>query len=521
MNFKLLIVDDETPIRKGLSDFIEWDTIDCEVCRAAADGLEAIEYLKENPVDIVITDIKMPGADGLKLSRFIYENMPDIRVIILSGYADFEYAQTAIKYGVVDFLLKPTSKEKLLLAVQSAQKQLIRSMRQQDMEKEKSAFLKEQLLQELTDSVLREGGPEQLRSCGLSLRHYFVAAFRLLSGSGDLQHLKKIVIAQKSGSYCYRYNNLILSVYFIGRPCQEPPAFILDNCREILDIVGSLYDMKLSIGVSRYHGADGEFAEAASEAIAALSRNFYMEGQISVYTKTADSGNYFLSADYTLDLYNLETYLNDWLTDSARAAVTAMFTKLKSHFVKSQDVKNICTQIYYICSRVLMKKEAGSLSADILTKIYKCHDIFELEAIISSLLDYVFTALTGEGGGHSRIVTSAIKYIRQNYREPLSLEIIAGRIPVNPSHLSRTFKKECGCSLTEYINQVRVEKARELLADSDTLNYEVSEMVGYNDPAYFSSIFRKLTGLSPKEYRAGRLNREDPGVIPSSPTSSS
>ena len=97
MIFKLLVVDDEVTMRKGISNYMNWASIDCQVVGSASDGMEAIEFLKSQPVDIVITDIKMPAADGLEVARFVHEHYPMTKVIILTGYADFEYAQTAIK----------------------------------------------------------------------------------------------------------------------------------------------------------------------------------------------------------------------------------------------------------------------------------------------------------------------------------------------------------------------------------------------------------------------------------------
>lgn len=109
MIFKLLVVDDESTMRKGIANFMNWESIDCEVIGTASDGLEAIEFIKTNPVDIILTDIKMPIADGLEVAKFIYENYSDIKVILLTGYADFEYAKTAIRYNVSAFILKPTN----------------------------------------------------------------------------------------------------------------------------------------------------------------------------------------------------------------------------------------------------------------------------------------------------------------------------------------------------------------------------------------------------------------------------
>ena len=136
MIFKLLVVDDEVTMRKGISNYMNWASIDCQVVGSASDGVEAMEFLKSQPVDIVITDIKMPAADGLEVARFVHENYPRTKVIILTGYADFEYAQTAIKYHVTSFILKPTNKKELFAAVQEAQKQLIVSQQQENIAKE-------------------------------------------------------------------------------------------------------------------------------------------------------------------------------------------------------------------------------------------------------------------------------------------------------------------------------------------------------------------------------------------------
>ena len=123
MSFQLLIVDDEVPIRKALASYIPWEEYNCTVYDTASNGKEAIKKLEAHPVDLVITDVKMPLIDGIELSKYIYDNYPDTLVIILSGYAEFEYAQSAMRYHVSEYLLKPVSKDKLIAADQNTLKQ--------------------------------------------------------------------------------------------------------------------------------------------------------------------------------------------------------------------------------------------------------------------------------------------------------------------------------------------------------------------------------------------------------------
>lgn len=504
MKFHLMIVDDEAPIRKGLSSFIDWAAIDCHVEATASDGAEAIELLKQHQIDIIITDIKMPEADGIAVAKHVFEHCPHIMVIILTGYADFHYAQTAIRYNVVNFLLKPTSKAELIRAVQSAQEKILTSNTRSAMAEEDMAFLKEQLLQELTDGQTDAALTARLESYEINLDCYCIAAFQLQEPSDALAVLKEIITGQHN-SYCYRYNHLILAVYSVDSCCRETPDAVRERCAEILDFAASLYAMDISIGISSPHTGSQMLPSAASEAIYALTQNFYSGKKIGCYESSRNPSAYTLTAEDTLCLYEIENSLNNWQFTAASAQIGSMFTRLTSNFAKSADVKSICSQLYYICSRVLLKKELQPPDTAYLTRIHDSRAIGNLEGIIREILTFLEQSLVHSGKQYSPMVEGAIQFIHQNLSEALSLEMIAGQVHVNPSHLSRTFKKECGQPLTDYVNSIRIEKAKELLAAPNALAYQVSEQTGFHDPAYFSAIFKRYTGYSPTEYRQKAL----------------
>ena len=235
MTFKLLIVDDESTMRKGIAEFMNWDSINCEVAGTASDGLEAIAFLEKKEADIIITDIKMPEADGLAVAKYVAENCPETKVILLTGYADFEYAKPPIRYNVSAFILKPTNKKELFEAVQAAQNQLLTSRRHNSIAREKEAFLKEQFLQEMTDQPYQPQFEGKLQNFGISLQSYYIAAFRLILYSDDIRSLKKIILDEKKHACCYRYNNLIITVYFY-----HDPEKIRQNCCEIEAITSML-----------------------------------------------------------------------------------------------------------------------------------------------------------------------------------------------------------------------------------------------------------------------------------------
>lgn len=503
MTFKLLIVDDESTMRKGIAEFMNWNSIDCEVAGTANDGLEAIDFLKEHEVDIIITDIRMPEADGLYVARYVFENYPEKKVILLTGYADFEYAKTAIRYNVSAFILKPTNKKELFEAVQTAQNRLATSKRQLRIAKEEDAFLKEQFLQVMTDHSYRPSFDEKLRAYHISLDCYYVAAFRLIPYHDDISSLKKIIIDEKENAYCYRYNNLIITVYF-----DDDFDKILQNCIEIEMIMRTLDSREISVGISPLHTAPSSFRQAVSEAIQALTFNFYAENNVSVFSpEKMESCD--LTAENSLDLFQFENLLLDWQFQEAEILLRNIFAKFKRNFVNAHDVKNICSQIYYICSRITIKKDLPALSPDHLTAIRGAGDIFALEQAVTGLFCAVRNSLH-TSTTQSLLAEKAMQYIEENISADLSLEQIADHLHISASHLSRTFKKAANISLTDYINQVRINRAKELLRGTDIYIYAISEMVGYHDATYFSSIFKKLAGVSPSEYRTLTANNQSP-----------
>lgn len=503
MIFHLLIVDDEAPIRKGISRFINWDAIDCKIEDTASDGREAMEKLGRLPIDIVITDIRMPEADGLELARHISEHYPDIKVIILTGYADFTYAQTAIQYNVSDFLLKPISKEQVITAVQNAQKKIMAAKQSSQAGHADLSFLKDQLLQELTDRPKDAALLTRAEEYHIDLSHFCLAAFQMLPPAGDTSALKDLIAGQMQAGCCYRYNNLILAIFSARDQTGKVPPYVLSCCQELVQIARSMIGIELSVGISSVHHGGGSYGSAVSESIHALTQNFYSPSGVACYDDSPPvQSSYSLTAQEALALNELETAILSRDFPAAMAVINSVFIRMKSGFAKSADAKNMCVMIYYTGLQALAKRGKTPPEDSIPDRISHSTDIFGLESIVREFLSVLEKELD-EDGLLSKIVRQAISYIDSHLSETLSLEVIAGAIPANPSYLSRTFKKETGQALTEYINLARVKKAKELLAAGDLLTYEVAERVGFHDPAYFSAIFKKYTGISPKEYRSG------------------
>lgn len=170
--------------------------------------------------------------------------------------------------------------------------------------------------------------------------------------------------------------------------------------------------------------------------------------------------------------------------------------KLKSNFVSTADTKSVCSHIYYLVFRVLARDQIILPPEEFLINIRHSSDIFQLEEIVERLLLYAQKTLTASERKYSPYIQDAICYIKEHLSEGLMLEDIAQHVHMNSSYLSRTFRKECGYSITEYIATLRIEKAKELLANNAILTYEVAEQIGINNPSYFSLLFKRQSGLS-------------------------
>lgn len=503
MLFHLMIVDDEPTLRKGLSSFIDWASVDCVVDTAVCNGREAIEYIEINQPDIVITDIRMPECDGIALSKYIYENYPQIKVIILTGYADFEYARSAVQYQVTDFILKPTSKEKLLEAVKKAQTMVLETKNRTTVDISEIIFLQEQLFQSYTEEKEHSELEGKAEAYGVELLGYYMLAMQLHAGEGKVScaDLKSIILAQRDRGYVYSYNGLVIWLYTFDAEVIAVKD-IVDIAQELTDILETLHAISISTGISNEHYGLDEIETAFLEAFSALNLNFYHGTSVMMYqTVEKDDREKVIEPEYTKSLYDIENLMQNWAFEKALSHSSLLFKKMGRNFINAITVKNLCAQIYFICSKILVNKNIDALSSGYLEEIEKSAAIQQLEAIAEEMIGHVQSCLIAQGKCLSDMVRGAIVYIHENLADNLSLDIISSNIHVNPTYLSRTFKKEYGEGIADYINGARIEKAKELLAMPNTLTYEVAGQVGFHDPSYFSATFKKFTGQSPSEYK--------------------
>ncbi len=526
--YSIMIVDDEAIIRKGLTNFIPWNTIHCEIICEATNGLEAKDLLTTFQPDIIISDIKMPGMDGIDLSKYIYETYPHIKVIILTGYSDFVYAQSAIKYNVVDFVLKPSSNTHIIQAVNVAIRRIHEEQAQlQELKTikgkltENLGLLQEKFFYDLIHGLSHNPAvlEKSMTDLNIVLNRFHIMLFKIISGTNtQAQHINGKTILNQAKTfistlfkefthYTITINSDTLSVIInVPETLDDATTLFINRTKEMLDFFNDFMHISIFLGMSNTHQNFENIYTAYKEASESLSFCFYEDSHIVTYT---DCKSASAPPAYTPQSNHIDRILLSMTSNHPEEAVDRMkylVYELKEARQPIEHIKNLSILIASLAYKHLMKhyinlSEVVENSYKTYAHILQCNSISDLTHILEEIILSSTDMLKTLNSQDNDMITQVTHYINTNLAQPISLNDLASLVHVNSSYLSRLIKQETGHTLTDIIAQKRIEKAKVLLSSSALKTYEVGINVGIDDPAYFSKVFKKHTGLSPSEYR--------------------
>lgn len=497
--YRILIVDDEKTERECIRFLIQESGIPLETMDASA-GNDALHILKEWPVDILFTDVQMPLMDGLELIGKAQGLRPDLKIIIFSGYADFEYARSAIRLGVENYILKPVVPEEL-----------------------------ERILQQLIRQLDEEQDSRRL----LDKQHSFLLQYSLqlsISGNFDAQKADPYILEQLSrfqamvllqfndsfleDNYFALYNDLqnglaldmeLLTLspdqalLILRSPIESPLAW----GRMLLSHIEGRFQTSCCLSVSRplhcYLSLKDAFAEVESQ----LEQRFwspkeriFLSGQMEYDSSSLDT------MDDNLQLLRITQALSSRDILALQLNLELLFQKYRRPSSQSQIYvkfifSNLLTTLYpYI------PPSDNSKPLDVLvSELYLKPDIAEIIRIVQEAASDVIAAFSQSQSGIRREIIQVQEYISKNYDRELSVEMLASIAFLTPDYLSRLFKKSTGKSLSQYIKQYRMDKARELLVHTNKKIIDIGSQVGYPNYSYFCQSFREYFGTSPEKYR--------------------
>jgi two-component system response regulator YesN len=522
MPYKVFFVEDEIIAREGIRDNVDWQASGFEFCGEAGDGEMALPLLRAAQPDVLITDIKMPFMDGLQLSKIVREHMPWVKIVILSGHDEFEYAQKAINLGVAEYLLKPVTVQKLQIVLQKLTTQLDQERREksnlkklQEQFEENQVMLRERLLFKLVvGAVSPAEAVERGQMLGLDLiaRHYLVVILKLELHDRTVQYDHEeyqqvqsalIELAERNPDIFVLkrdWGDLILVMK------GNTPEYIEEECDLLLE------DMRHTVAGTRYRLNIG--VGAAKERIADINQSFVdalMHIQNPVHASLPGLTQSIERRDLLrLDKTAVENYLRCGVKDDFDIFFDAYLRPLGDTALRSTLIKN------YIFMDVILAtaRMVNELGGEIDQVVPELNSIDTILADIKSVEQLREQAHKIFAAGlafrdsqpnhqHVQLIRQAKEYIERHYANPdLSLNDIAAQANLSPSHFSAVFSQETCQTFKEYLTEVRITKAKELLRMTTLRSSDIAYQVGYNDPHYFSSVFKKNTGLSPIEFRS-------------------
>lgn len=524
---KLLIVDDEEDVRNGIRTMIDWEGNGIEVVGEAEDGLQALQAARYWKPDILLMDIRMPEMNGLQVAETLKAEGHEAKSVLLSGYDDFSFARQALKFGVSEYLLKPCLPEDILGAVLKLKTEIRREREHRDLHASIQAmfdaqlpYLKERFLLkclrgELTAAENIEDGfasyriaipPRQACAAIVTIDEY--GSFSDRVADGDLAYLQLAVRSAAEASVGSRrplelvvdQEDLVL-VGHLGSATEE--AEWLDGLAAMQEELRARFGFTVSVGVGEACEDMRSLHRSYSEATQALEARFALgAGCLIRYRELAESSpaatHYPLSEEK-----QLVQAVRHGNFDALDKQTDAFFAAL--HPASREHVSRCCTALLLSLYHLVLEKRSNpdDLFPRGLASVGDLLNVPTLRQMKDNVLKTasgVSRKINGRKPGH-KTIEQAVAYIRLHYAGELSLETVASRVFVNPNYFCLLFKQETGIGFIDYVHKVRIEKACEHLDGRKYKAYEIAAMVGYANEKYFGQIFKKLTGMTPSQYR--------------------
>ena len=535
--YRIMLVDDEEEVRKAMIRQMDWEQLGFTVAGDAENGRDALEKLEQLEPDVVMTDIRMPYMDGLALTARIREKYPSVKILIFSGYDDFEYAQQAIKLHVTEYILKPVNSQELAEILQR-----IRISLDEEIEQRRNIntlrenylgslpILREMFLNNLVsrtadvDTVV-----PKLREYGIDIldaRKWLAAVIHVekMERSEDQvlsQHQELIPISVKKlvedhlKPYCrFAVFDSMEGITVIAAVDQDNTQtglinLLNDICRESR----RLLEVTITVGVGHSCGTLQEISRSYQTAVDALGYRAIVGSGKTIYINDVEPvsrGKLQLDAKGEAELVSSIKFGPAELIGTVIQGLISRMDDVRVHARQYQvymlSIVNCVIRLMQQYDLDMGEMFGGQTPyGEILAGIRRRE---EFAAWLIPVACRMNEALNRERDNTTRkVILEAREYIQDNYSNPeLSVEMLCRHLHMSPAYFSTLFKKETGQTYINYLTEVRLEKAVELLNTTEDKTYVIAQKVGYQEQNYFSYVFKKKYGISPTRYRGAQNN---------------
>lgn len=521
--YKILIVDDERMIREGIRSGMPWKKLNIGEVSVAGSAAEALEILAASEVHIVLTDISMEGMDGLQLAERIHTDYPEIRIIMITAYDRFDYAQKSLQLHVNDFLLKPIDEDELYGAIDKQIKELEETARTRLTQPVKNNLEHVQLQKVFANARSDPQRWEELDA--YARRHllritdvpYEVVILILLAGNDEReigsrenqeflwrsahQTILELVDNEDAGITFYTRNEAVGVVLY--HDDMDEPELILENLKNVIYSefglrVRAAYGSEVR-GVRNFRSSYKEAEELLKDSFGSYKteiRPRHTEFRYELFSSVFAE----LKKEMLSDISNVKYVCRvfDAFTEDTRSYQIALSEVQMRCF-------ELASALYYAYVTQTGEK-AGNQLSELLSMLATTASV---EEACANTRGFLVQLLGQQRETDNASISQAKQYIDHHIAEDLSVTILANKYYMSVSYFSRLFKKEIGVGCNEYIVQSRIRLAQDLLTTTPMTVSEIAERVGYKDKNYFSLAFRKNTGVPPTEYRDRQNARQD------------
>lgn len=498
--YKVLIAEDTSLIRRGIISMVHWEQYNCILAGEAENGKEAIKMLETLSPDIILLDVKMPYIDGIKVLDYITESQTRVKVIMISGYSNFEYVKHALRSNTVDYILKPIHEEELNQAIAKAVEQLNSSVSGSASSTQESS--RDHLLSRMEENIYSTFG--DIFDTTSPRTYFWVASVK--NKYNDYIFFKDRIqaLAPSSIHTLFHEHPDRMDIIFYSA-CQDDYSMVTDLMQRIYMLADTLLKNLLYIGISDIHTSDYIITKAYYEAHKALCNKLLHPSRFLL-----------LYRDFSHKTYNLEDVfhaelplLNFLLAGNSTNAITLCCEIINKH-LSSADINldefcMLLTEFY--CT---LSKTGTDRVCELQQEISALHNLenllnYDTTSPFLDTLNKYCASITAEVISRRTNIDASVleiqKYIEQHFAEPITLKNLENLFHLNASYISVTFKKITGTGINKYIRKLRMENAIKLLSSTDYKMTDVCEKSGFTNYVHFSKEFKKYTGVSPSDFR--------------------
>lgn len=533
--YRMILVDDEEEVRKGIIRKIDWEKLGFEVVGDAENGEDALEQIEQLEPDVVMTDIRMPYMDGLTLTAKIRQKYPSVKVLIFSGFDDFEYAQQAIKLNVTEYILKPVNVEELTEILNRVRENLdeeIEQRRNVDLLRESYRsslpILRELFLNDMVQGTVHdEQIVQKLQEYGIDILHgrkWLTAVIavepveqkegQVLSQHQELIPISVRKLVEDNLKPYYRFtvfNSTAGLTLLVAVDADNSQTGFIDQMGDICKETRRILEVDITVGVGHSCEDLEQIGKSYQSAVDALGYKAIVGCGGTIYINDVEPVSRGKLQIDGKDEAELVAAIKFGPKEKIGAAVKGLVARMDDAKVHLRQHQLYMLSIVNCITRLMQQYDLNP--GDMFDVQEQYTDIVsavshreEFEEWIYQVACRMSETMNRERDNTARkVILEAKQYIQEHYQDPdLSVELICRQLHMSPAYFSTMFKKETGQTYIAYLTEIRLDRAVKLLQETDDKTYVIAQKVGYQEQNYFSYVFKKRFGVSPTKFRGAQ-----------------